>query len=146
MKTSISFLVGLARSSSYNEEIKAVWKKKSLSFLRRVAKELHLVKGEYSIRFNPGGIAVSGDAILHHNQFYLHINDFGGYWRTCKGQKDYCGGVNHNFNTGSAWGHNLTESQLIAEIKETVFPCGFTHGTQGGAGSRPWEPATCGLA
>ena len=115
------------------------WKKKSMSFLRRIAKELNLNKGDYSIRFNPGGIAVSGDAILHHNSFYLHINDFGGYWRTCKGQKDYSGGANRNFNTGNTWGANLTESELIAQIRGEVFPTGFTHGTQGGAGDRPWE-------
>lgn len=138
MKT-IQNLITLARSSGCNEENKAVWKKQSMSFLRRVAKELNLTKEEYSIRFNAGGIAVSGDAILHHNSFYLHINDFGGFWRTCKGQKDYTGGTNNNFNTGHGYGENLTESKLIEKIRQTVFPAGFTHGTQAGGDGKPWE-------
>jgi hypothetical protein len=136
----ISSLVSLARASSYNDEAKQIWKSKSLAFLRRVAKELHLTKGDYSIRFNPGGIAVSGEATLHHNQFYLQINDFGGYWRTCKGQKDYTGGSNNNFNTGYGYGQDLTESELIKQIREEIFPCGFTHGTQGGGDAAPWSP------
>lgn len=138
----ISSLISLAKSAQYNEQAKLAWKKSALSFLRSIAKELQLAKGDYSIRFNAGGIAVSGDAILHHNRFYLHINDFGGYWRTCEGQRDYTGGPNHNFNTGTIYGPNLTKAQLVAEIKESVFACGFTHGTQAGGDGRPWEPGT----
>lgn len=122
MKNSITSLVQLARSSSYNEENKMEWKKKSMSFMRRVAKELNLTKGEYSISFNPGGIAVSGDAILHHNSFYLHLNDFGGYWRTCSSQKDYTGGFNRNFTTNSGWGKSLSESELIEAIRNVISP------------------------
>jgi hypothetical protein len=138
----ISSLVSLARASSYNEETKQIWKKRSMSFLRRIAKELNLTKGDYSIRFNPGGIAVSGDATLHHNSFYLHINDFGGFWRTCEGQKDYTGGSNRTFTRDGWWGQCLTESELIKQIKDTVFPCGFTHGMQGGGDAAPWSPGT----
>lgn len=116
----ISSLITLARSAQYNEENKLAWKKSALSFLRSIAKELNLAKGDYSIRFNPGGIAVSGDATLHHNRFYLHINDFGGYWRTCEGQRDYTGGSNHNFNTGGIWAKNLTKNELIQELRDGV--------------------------
>lgn len=87
-------LVRLGRLAPYNEGMKAAFKKESMSFLRSLAKCLQLQKGDYSIRFNPGGIAVSGDATLHHNNFYLTISESGSYWRTCKGQKDYTGGQN----------------------------------------------------
>lgn len=142
MKSSIARLISLARSSSYNDEVKRQWRSQSLAFLRRVAKGLNLNKADYSIRFNPGGIAVSGEATLHHNQFYLQLSDFGGYWRTCKGQKDYAGGANHNFNSSGAWSRQLTESELIEQIRREVFPAGFTHGTQAGGDGRPWEPGT----
>jgi len=97
MSTNPNTLVALARCSGYNEQNKAKFKKLSLSFMRKLAKHLGLSKDSYSIRFNPGGIAVSGDAILHHDRFYVHLNDFGGYWRTCKGRTDYTGGTNNHF-------------------------------------------------
>lgn len=115
-------LFTLAHAAGYNEPIKAEWKKKSLALLRRIAKDLQLPKGTFDIRFNPGGIAVSGDATLHHDSFYLQINDFGGYWRTCKGRKDYTGGANHNFNTNTFYGKDLTQAQLVAQIQKEVFP------------------------
>jgi hypothetical protein len=57
-----------------------------------------LKKGEFDIRWNPGGIAVSGDHTLHTDKIYVAFHDnlqtgcF--YWRTCKGRKDYTGGPN----------------------------------------------------
>jgi hypothetical protein len=144
MKTNqINFprLVSLARSAGYNEENKAAFRKQSMASLRVIAKELQLLKGEFSISFNPGGIAVSGDATLHHNSFYLNIGDSGVFWRTCKGQKDYTGGRNR-WVVG--FGTNTPIDSLIREIQRDCFPAGFTHGAQGGAG-HPWQPATCGI-
>lgn len=140
MKT-IQTLIALARSSCYNEENKANWKKESMSFLRRIAKELNLTKGDYSIRFNPGGIVVSGEATLHHNSFYLQIGEFGGFWRECDGQRDFCGKSNRNFNT---WGfeRDFTADQLIESIRSKVFPAGPTHGTQAGGDGKPGSPLT----
>lgn len=83
-----------ARCSPYNEEAKADYKRFSLGVLRSIAKDLQLAKNDYSIRFNPGGIAVSGEATLHHNNFYLQISWSGVMFRTCKGQKDYSSGAN----------------------------------------------------
>lgn len=57
---------------------------------------------EGDIRFNPGGPAVSGEITLHTDKIYVQFagdchNDpsLGVMVRTCKGRKDYCGGVNH---------------------------------------------------
>lgn len=105
-------LVRLGRLAPYNEGMKAAFKKESMSFLRSLAKKLQLNKGDYSIRFNPGGIAVSGDATLHHNNFYLTISGTGSYWRTCNGQKDYTGGQNRwAVGFGCEYG---TEALIIA--------------------------------
>lgn len=106
-------LCQLARCAPYNGGAKALFRKESMSFLRSVAKKLQLNKGDYSIRFNPGGIAVSGDATLHHNNFYLTISGSGSYWRTCKGQKDYTGGQNIWV---AGFGREISAEQLIGEI------------------------------
>ncbi len=64
-----------------------------------LARELGLPRGSTEIRSNKGGIAVSGEIILHHETLYLQVSQssFGGgiLYRSCKGRKDFCGGVNH---------------------------------------------------
>lgn len=107
-------LCQLARCAPYSGGAKALFRKESMSFLRSLAKRLQLQKGDYSIRFNPGGIAVSGDATLHHNSFYLTISEAGSYWRTCKGQKDYTGGENR-WVVG--FGREISTEQLVDEIE-----------------------------
>ena len=68
-----------------------------MTLLRQVAKHLGLPKGTFEVRFNPGGIAVSGDATLHGENIYITLNadmGLGVLVRTCKGRKDYTGGMN----------------------------------------------------
>jgi len=88
-------------SASYNETAKAQFKKDSMSLLRDVAKLLGLPKGTYDLRYNPAGIACSGDAILHADTFYVSFNLDYLNWvlvRTCKGRKDYTGGPNRQYS------------------------------------------------
>ena len=53
------------------------------------------------VRYNPGGIAVSGDATLHGDDVYVSFNaDAMCRWilyRKCNGKKDYTGGPNHSY-------------------------------------------------
>lgn len=108
-----------AKLAPYNEEYKAEYKRFALSVLRAIARDLQLAKESYSIRFNPGGIAVSGDATLHSNWFYLTICEVGVMWRTCEGQKDYHGGPNQ-----WAIGFGRPESdqkQIVEQIKRVCF-------------------------
>lgn len=107
-----------ARMAGYNEEAKADFKRFSLSLLRSIAKDLQLSKDSYSIRFNAGGIAVSGDAILHSDSFYLKIGEMGVMWRTCKGQKDYTGGPNQ---WAIGFGPESDQNQLIEQIKRIAL-------------------------
>jgi hypothetical protein len=88
----------LAADAPYNHEVKQQYRKAACAFLRRLAKEMHLAKGSYEIRFNAGGIAVEGDAILHHDRFYVNLSPGctrAGYWRLCESRKDYVGKTNH---------------------------------------------------
>lgn len=50
---------------SYNDDAKRQFASKGKKVLKALAEFMGLVKGTYDIRWNPGGIAVSGDIILH---------------------------------------------------------------------------------
>ena len=83
--------------ASYNDINKAQFKRDGMKLLRKVVKVLDLPKGTYSLRYNAAGIACSGDCTLHADTFYVQFNldsMASVLVRTCKGQKDYTGGVN----------------------------------------------------
>jgi hypothetical protein len=67
---------------------------------RRLASHMGLLPREYDVRSNKGGIAVSGEIILHTDRVYLHLSQGMGpelslMMRSCDGRKDYIGGKNH---------------------------------------------------
>ena len=100
-KEALTRLAYLASNSEYNEDNKTEFRKLGRKFLNEIVKEMGLKKGEYDIRWNPGGPAVSGDYTLHTDWFYLALTDnlnmgwF--YYRQCEGRKDYCGKINRQF-------------------------------------------------
>ncbi len=69
--------------------------------LRILAKQLGLQAGDYEIRSNKGGVAVSGEVILHANSLYVMIHGAWAYrgiqilFRRCSGRCDHTGKVNH---------------------------------------------------
>lgn len=69
--------------------------------LRRLTVELGLPAGSYDLRSNQGGIAVSGEITLHHEHVYVQVSqsamgsDMGVLIRTCRGRRDYTGGLNN---------------------------------------------------
>lgn len=69
--------------------------------LKSLAVELGFPPGSYEIRSNLGGIAVSGEVILHHDAVYIQIcqpatgRDTGIMIRSCRGHHDYVGSRNH---------------------------------------------------
>ena len=85
--------------------------------LRYIAQEMGLKEGEYEIRWNPGGIAVSGDHTLHTTKVYLHLSDNLGsgwfYYRSCNGLRDYSGGQNQIVH----WDKLRSVQQLIDALK-----------------------------
>ena len=94
----IERFIALTSGSSYNSELKEEYKKLGRKILKSLAEIMGLQKGEFDIHWNPGGIAISGDHILHTDWFYLALDDnincgwF--YYRTCTSRKDYTGGHN----------------------------------------------------
>jgi hypothetical protein len=78
----------------YKEEYRKLGRK----ILKFIADQMQLPKGSYTISWNPGGIACSGDHTLHTDKVYVALHDNLGwgwfYWRTCNGRKDYSGGQN----------------------------------------------------
>lgn len=78
--------------------LKQEFKNLGRRILKHIAEELKLVPGTYDIRWNPGGIACSGDHTLHTDKFYVALHDNIGsgwfYWRTVGGRRDYTGGPN----------------------------------------------------
>jgi len=108
-------------SASYNEEMKARFKKEAMALLRRVVAILGLKKGTYDLRYNPAGIACSGDATLHADNFYVTFNLDVSEWvlvRTCEGRKDYNGGRNRQY-----WFSQLKQegAQGLANFIEDVI-------------------------
>lgn len=89
------------RRCSYDTEQKRRFHSDARKRLKCLAVELGFRPASYEIRSNLGGIAVSGEVILHHEAVYIQIcqpatgHDTGVMIRTCQGRRDYSGGRNH---------------------------------------------------
>ena len=75
-------------------------KKRKKKVLKELASVLELP--ECKVRSNIGGIAVSGEVILHSNSLYVLISQFSlkpnVLVRSCKSMTDYVGGSNNYFS------------------------------------------------
>ncbi|WP_035686563.1 hypothetical protein [Bradyrhizobium sp. Cp5.3] len=86
---------------AYDAAAKRLFHNRARSALRRVAMALELQPGDYDLRSNPGGMAVSGEITLHGDHLYVQASQSamgfhrGILFRTCKGRKDYVGGPNN---------------------------------------------------
>jgi hypothetical protein len=106
----------------YNTEAKARYKSLSMRVLRDLAGRLGLEAGTYDLRYNRGGIAVSGEATLHGDSIYIQISQSSinhGHasvlYRTCDGRQDYRGGRNH-FCTPT----DMTNIQTLFRMKAMI--------------------------
>src|SRR4051794_31178693 len=69
--------------------------------LLKLAEALGLELGEYDLRSNEGGIAVSGEITMHADRLYVQASqpatraDTGILFRSCEGRRDYTGGRNN---------------------------------------------------
>ena len=102
----------------YQPDKKRQFKLDALFILKGLAELMQLQHDEYVVRWNEGGIAVSGDATLHTNEVYIHFSQLAGgqgtgfMWRTCKGQKDFVGG----FNRWADWDVLLNPEKFVADL------------------------------
>ena len=106
---------------SYQYEAKKAFLQRGRRQLRRVARAMGLVTGQYEVRVNRGGIAVSGEVTLHTDLIYCQLfqsclrRNARLMYRTCEGRKDYCGGQN-NFLPGNV----LNDADKVARILTTL--------------------------
>lgn len=83
-------------------DVKANYHRLAKAALRAVAKDLGLQTGEYDLRSNKGGIAVSGEITLHSDSLYIQFsqspvqvfNRPAFMFRSVKSRKDFAGGHN----------------------------------------------------
>lgn len=91
-------LAYLANNSAYNEANKMEYQRLGRRVLKELVAQLPFDRDQYEIRWNPGGIGVSGDHTLHCETVYVsladNINTGWFYFRSCKHLKDYTGGTN----------------------------------------------------
>jgi hypothetical protein len=86
---------------AYDPERKRVFHGHARSRLRLLAAALGLRGSDYDVCSNEGGVAVSGEAILHADRLYVQVSqpatraDTGILFRSCDGRQDYVGGRNH---------------------------------------------------
>lgn len=92
----------LGSDVSYDTLRKQAFHRTGKCLLQRIANALGLDKKQYDLRSNLGGIAVSGEIILHSDTLYLQLSQGALMqgrtqilYRRCDGRKDYVGHVNH---------------------------------------------------
>ena len=70
--------------------------KKARAIFKKLANNLGLKPGQFSIRTNKAGPAVIGETTLHAENIYVQVGSTAGIlYRSCNGQKDYSGGHNN---------------------------------------------------
>jgi hypothetical protein len=89
--------------------------------LLEIAGALKLSPDAYDIRSNKGGNAVMGEVTLHSDHLYLMVHVMTGelrvLYRTCKGRKDYCGGMNHYVGVSELSSTTASE-RFISKLKQ----------------------------
>ena len=86
---------------AYDAEIKQRFHTAAHARLRQLATALGFPPKSFDLRSNSGGIAVSGEITLHHDDVYVQVcqpatgADSEILIRTCQGRRDYTGGRNH---------------------------------------------------
>lgn len=111
------------------------------SVLRAVAKACGLRTGEFDVRYNPGGSAVKGDAVLHGEDLYVSVDPDGAgpgvLVRNCNGRKDYTGGSNGWMRWETFFGSTAPEE--VARGIRSIAPAAAGGVMRGGgvAGAAP---------
>jgi hypothetical protein len=117
--------------AQYNAANKRKFHSMGRARLRKLAAALGLESGTYAIRSCQGGIAVSGEVILHGEHIYVQISqpfrnwsarfgsDTGILYRRCNGRKDYTGATNHFASLAAL---DSIEA-LAAVIERDLGPC-----------------------
>ncbi len=95
-----ALLVLARRGVAYDEAAKALFHADGRRAMRRLADALGLARGDYDIRSNKGGIAVSGEVTLHGDEIYVQLGlgcmgaDREILFRRVRGRQDFTGDRN----------------------------------------------------
>jgi hypothetical protein len=86
---------------AYDADAKRRFHRHARAQLLKLAEALGLDLGDYDLRSNEGGIAVSGEITIHADRLYVQASqpvtraDTGILFRSCDGRRDYTGGRNN---------------------------------------------------
>jgi hypothetical protein len=86
---------------AYDPEGKRLFHAHARRQLLALAAALDFAPGDFNLRSNAGGIAVSGEVTLHADRLYVQAcqpatgSDTSILFRSCEGRRDYIGGRNH---------------------------------------------------
>ena len=89
------------KRAAYYPEQKRLFHKNARRQLKQLAAALGLESGDYDLRSNKGGLAVSGEITLHADRLYVQASqpatgsNTGILFRSCQGRRDYVGGPNN---------------------------------------------------
>lgn len=122
-------LVTQQNIDAYSESgaaLKELFHKQGRTFLRNLAKALDLGPGQYDLRSNKGGIAVSGEVTLHSDRLYaqLYQSAIGPtgvqlMYRSCDGRKDFCGHLN-NFASMREMQDPTTQARILERMRKLM--------------------------
>jgi len=107
---------------AYNDAAKRKFHSDAEKVLRALAVKLGYQKGDFDLRHNQGGIAVSGEITLHSDTLYIQFSqssmgpDFGFMWRSCKGRTDYTGGPNRWMKWDRLTDLEMVGQAMLAEV------------------------------
>lgn len=117
------------------EALKKAFHAQGKKFLKQLAADLGDEIGAFKISSNMAGIAVSGEVTLHADHLYVQLSEHCGgergihmLYRSCKSQKDYCGGQNNTVTMrkfaeeDSQYNYKKTMQRLAASERATAVP------------------------
>lgn len=107
------------------QDLKLEVHKQGKKLLKQLADALELSPGQYEIRSNMAGPAVSGEVTLHADHLYVWMQEscmsagITMIYRSCSSRKDYCGDRNHSVQL-ARFAEAGTQQSVILEMKRLV--------------------------
>lgn len=92
-------------------------------FLHNLAKAIGAPAGTFDIRSNKGGMAVSGEVILHTDTLYVQLYESAirpgveVLFRSCRGRSDYTGGQNFYASLPLVFNLSTEREDLVRRLK-----------------------------
>lgn len=110
------------RGVGYDAEAKAAFHSEGRKAMKRLAASLDLARGDHEVRVCAGGIAVSGEIILHSDNIYIQLSlgcmgpGREVMFRRVSGRRDYTGGPNHWASLAEFLDHERFAARVFREL------------------------------